>query len=260
MENAEDRSTVITPTPGFVLKGDHAGKKIFLNICYSDFVRSTYTDGSGNVRIPVSLGELVNSFDKGGAPVTTVDVIASENSVRHSVEDESFKREFIRIIAVGLKLKYDIAVSNFRPVKIQYKGNTVLPQRIRLDPEALIQEVKTRPYASSDCSSHRGYVPEFTFFLVNDEGATLNVLELPEYKSTAATLRDNLIAAFSDTVTAPLDNLTRFSRAEIVIRGVSAVSLFRLQLSSERLVISSKTLSLSGSVSVCRTLCCLSLW
>ena len=251
MEKVEVPSAVIRPTPGFVLKGFYAGKKVFLNICYSDHIRSFYTDASGNVRIPVSLGELVESCDKNGNSYTVVDVTASEKAVRQAISDDSFKSEFMRIIAVGLKLKYNIAVSNFRPITVPYKGNHVRPQRIRLDPEALIQEVKTSRQPSGHSSGARSGVPEFSFVLANNTGATLNVLELAQYKSTAATLRDNLLKAFGTSDPVQADNLLLFSFAEIVIHGVSDACLFRLQLSSERLVVSSKTLSFAGSLNVC---------
>ena len=239
-------ASVVTPCPGFVIKGTTSpASKLFLNVCFSNLVREPHEDVAGRLRIPMALGPVELDYDKKGAPCTVIDIIVSEDTAKRATADTIFKSEFTDILLSAINVKYSIQVSDVRPLKMGYKGAVVRPQKIRLERNDTIrEEIETNPDT---------YDLKFSFHLMDESnGNTVDVLELPLYKSTDEIIRENLANEFAPSKlssTSTVD-LSRFTRAELKIFEVGNPWTMSLRVSNERLQVSSSSLKLYGESNV----------
>lgn len=245
------QGTLITPTPGLVVKGlSEEGKKIFINICFSSFLRNPHPTADGRMRVPMSIGELVPDVDKKGNPCLVIDVVVSEETVKVATVDLHSKAELVHLITEGIQSKHNLSVSSLRPLKLGYKGSSVRPQRIRLEKSDMVRDV-SEIVISNPCNP---VLPVFEFILRNNvTGEELNVLKLPQYESTARILQKNMLSITGRSekdITCSV-GLSGFDCMCIQINSVRNPALVRMQVSCERLVIRNRDLPAQSELNVC---------
>ncbi len=240
-------SSIVVPSQGFVVKGKSTdGKKVFVNVCYSNLVRNAHEDSSGEIRIPVSIGPIQADVDKKGNECTVVDIIVSEETAKRGSAESEFRKCLIDLLVSAIKLKYDIELEQIRKLKIGYKGVEVQPQRIRLEKQDIVREIT--PVVPAILDIHFDFVlKDLTNQMV------LDVLKFPEYRSTEQIIRENLAHEFytsHNEVVSRVD-LSSYSAAEIHIHNILNPYNISLEVSRERLVFRRSGLKGSCELSVC---------
>lgn len=242
-------SKVITPYAGFVVKGfSEEGKKYFVNVCFSGDIGPAESSDNGQVRVPMSIGDLTDDIDKKKQVCQCVDVIVNEGCVSRAEEDPEFKKSFVDFILGGIESKHKVRIGNVRALKLGYKGEFVKPQRIRVDKANLVKEIQCTCDFSVD-------PPDFTFHYMDEStGTRIDVLELPQYVSPSVALRENLQSFLGTSLRGKCQakrhqnvDFKIYRKAVIVIANAEAM---RLKVSSRRLTVLSSRLSVSASFSI----------
>lgn len=146
---------MIQPQPGFVVKTkDKAGAKVFLNMTSHELIdpfeekpipegdKEKYGGSEQGIRIPLSLGDVKEDFDKSGAAAQVYDVIWNPKTVERCKTDPAFRQ-----IVVELAFNYVLQKFNheldlrFTLPKLKYKGKTVHFQRVRAKKAPKIEEL-----------------------------------------------------------------------------------------------------------------------
>jgi hypothetical protein len=249
-----NNSKVIIPQPGFVVKGVHGNShKIFVNVCFSPDIGPAEESSDGRVRVPMSIGDLVDDLDMKLNPCKTVDIIVNEASVVRASDDTEFKKSFVEFLLAGVETKHKVKLERIRAMKIGYKGDSVKSQRIRLDKPNFVTEI---PLSGCDLV---GEPPEFSYEMVNEStGERFNVFELPQYKCPKLVLQANLQRFLGVSRSQSLENgvqakrhrtvdFLRFQKAKIVIEKGAGI---KLKISSRRVLVLSSRLSVSPAFSI----------
>ena len=246
---------MVVPKEGFVMKGfDQAdGGKVFVNVCYSEWISPPHQHEESGIRVPMSIGSKISDLDKKGNPCCVIDIVVSEDTVRRSVTEPDFKVQFAELALRGIEMKWNLKLKQLREVRMPYKG-VIRPQRIRVDKSLLIEEV---PSATADDHTEDGKtrIPKFTFdFVSTTSGDRRSAFDLPQYRSTETVLRRALEADMNGTPTRGDNSIDylKFSLVEIGIPNVINVDSVRLQVSNQRLAVTTTGL-LRRSFNVCPT-------
>jgi len=134
---------LVKPDPAYVLKANHTGRKLFVNIGSSEFLKDRETQKDNSIRIPLSIGPLDKDHDKDGRECDVVDIIVSRATVSESLADSDFRKDFVQLITDNLHRKYSISLDqSLKLIHKQYKGDSVREQRLRVPPSNLLIEVK----------------------------------------------------------------------------------------------------------------------
>lgn len=141
----------IQPNPGFVVKTkDQNGQKIFVNMTSHELVdppekKFLPDSDSPAVRIPLSLGNIHEDFDKKGDPCQVVDVIWNPEAVKSAEKDHNYLHGLVELSFEYIKQKHDLTLSlKYTKPKIKYKGKTVQFQRIRAKKNPKIEQLDTK--------------------------------------------------------------------------------------------------------------------
>lgn len=239
LEIDPEGGVVVTPVSGFVIKGSNGSEKVFVNLCYSLWVNPPSFDAErGGVRIPMSIGPVIGDLDKKGAACKVIDIVVSEETVRKAMTETEFKKYLMEIVIAGIEMKWDIKPDKLRGLKMGYKGIAVREQRIKVDRSKLIQEV--------DHIEKPKEPPRFTFDFINKESGTrFNAFGLPEYMSTESMMRRKLQKEMGTACIDEKFDSSYFTCMEIVIPNILDIQGTRMQVSNERLVVT--TTGLTGS-------------
>jgi hypothetical protein len=95
---------------------DKAGGKVFLNMCEHELVdpiQEQAMPDSDNIglRIPLSLGEVREDFDKKGGVCRVYDFVWNPNTIKKSIEDKNIRQTIIELAMAHLKNKKSIALA-----------------------------------------------------------------------------------------------------------------------------------------------------
>ena len=147
---SDDRLKVTRPDPGFVVKcRAQNGMKVFLNITSSGYVEKPHNktlmefDGEEGIRVPLSIGDPKEDFDKKKTPCVTYDLVANPDTVEECANQPEFKATVIQLCMSAVQQKHKVPLeAQYKLPKIKYKGGSlVTPQRIKVKKESDIQEV-----------------------------------------------------------------------------------------------------------------------
>ena len=102
------------------------------------------TDNVG-IRIPLSLGEVREDFDKKGGPCRVYDIIWHPTTLKKATDDKNVKQVVIELAMAHIKQKKGVELSaKYTIPKLKYKGKTVQLQRIKGKKAPKIEEIKTQ--------------------------------------------------------------------------------------------------------------------
>jgi len=156
----------IIPEPGFVVKTqDEGGGKVFINMCGHQKIAAPGNWANGKVpdevqqaldnvdnlseaqaemlRFPLAMSPPRPDKDKKGEACTTFDCCLNLDVVKQASVYRQLKVFLIELALswVGHKHKMELD-RKFKLPKMKYKGETIEPQRIRMDRKQLVTEVK----------------------------------------------------------------------------------------------------------------------
>ncbi|CAL5220844.1 g2928 [Coccomyxa viridis] len=161
---------VITPKPGFVVKAtDPSGQKFFLNMCTSEHVISPASwqkhqgdekfrqrieeavkvapgEGSELLRFPMSLGDPRQDKDHSGQPCTVLDIVFSPQTMDMAEHSRPLKNFLVELALAWAARAHALELGGsgqWKLPRMRYKGDTVKPQRLRLQRnEPNLEEIK----------------------------------------------------------------------------------------------------------------------
>lgn len=141
----------IQPTAGFVIKTkDETGQKIFMNMVSHEMVdppeekHMPDTDQPA-VRIPLSLGEIREDFDKKGDPCQVVDVIWNPKAVKKATKEPLYKQGLVELAFEYVKQKYEKTLDlQYSVPRMKYKGKTIQYQRVRAKKDPKIEQLDSK--------------------------------------------------------------------------------------------------------------------
>jgi hypothetical protein len=189
----------------------------------------------------MSIGPVVDSFDKKGYACNIVDIIVSPEVLRKSMSDLLFRNNLQSLIRETLNKEYALKIDKqtpWRVLKIQYKGETIQSQRIRVPRERLINEVKLQ----LDKKSPHEIIP-FEMILINPKtGESLDYLQYARDHSTEVLLQRALEEDMgsktrSVIIKTDLGLLTMIQMKFLNIRDPSSC---RIKISNQRLQITTR--------------------
>jgi len=100
------------------------------------------------LRIPLSLGESREDFDKKGGPCRVFDIIWNPKTVQKAIEDKNVRQIMVELSLNHIKQKKALELSEKYTIpKMKYKGKTVQLQRIRGKKAPKIEEIKAEQKA-----------------------------------------------------------------------------------------------------------------
>ncbi|GMH36547.1 hypothetical protein BSKO_04415 [Bryopsis sp. KO-2023] len=161
-ENAEE----IIPVPSFVVKTvDERKRKVFLNFCGSEKVagwglddkevKATLKDYAKDalddeqleaLRIPISVGDLLNDVDKKGEVCTVIDCVFNLDIAKQAKVTRNLKVFLIDIVMEFVEQKHKIELDRkYKLPRLKYKGQEVRQQRIRVAKNPIVQDIKEVP-------------------------------------------------------------------------------------------------------------------
>lgn len=234
---------MVTPDPGYVLKGMVGSQKIFLNICSSPHVPGpAYDDHPNSVRIPMSIGPLTVDVDGKKQICSVIDVIVGMESLAASLQNDGVMKFIVESVESKYKEELQGDIDNVRVIKKKYKGDTTRSQRLRAKNTA-IQETSSEDFGESDM-----FIPTFTMWLEGDIGK-LDVLTSKEYQSTQSLLKDALQRQISGGNTdVALD--TRYTSCLVSFPNVFQPEGIHLDVSDERLCVRVERMEMQQPISI----------
>eukprot|EP00928_Gymnodinium_smaydae_P007493 TRINITY_DN12695_c0_g1_i1.p1 TRINITY_DN12695_c0_g1~~TRINITY_DN12695_c0_g1_i1.p1 ORF type:complete len:440 (+),score=115.68 TRINITY_DN12695_c0_g1_i1:104-1423(+) len=140
----------VRPEPGFVIKtrDTRSGMKIFMNVVSNEHVEAPHMkslaeyDGEEGCRVPLSIGTPVEDFDKKKEPCVTYDIVANPTVVEECKNLPQFRESVVQLCMAALAQKYKIELDpKYKLPKMNYKGDAIQLQRIRVKKDSQIQEV-----------------------------------------------------------------------------------------------------------------------
>jgi hypothetical protein len=142
----------IQPNPGFVIKSsDQNQQKVFVNMTSHELVdppQEKHMPDSDQpaVRIPLSLGELREDFDKKGDPCRVLDVIWNPEAVKKGNDDMLYRHGLVELAFEYIKQKHNLILDlKYKaPKNLKYKGKTVQFQRIRATKAPKIEQLDSQ--------------------------------------------------------------------------------------------------------------------
>eukprot|EP01024_Parvocaulis_polyphysoides_P003919 TRINITY_DN11017_c0_g4_i1.p1 TRINITY_DN11017_c0_g4~~TRINITY_DN11017_c0_g4_i1.p1 ORF type:complete len:291 (-),score=42.60 TRINITY_DN11017_c0_g4_i1:51-881(-) len=160
----------ISPTPGFVVKtSDENGRKIFINICGSDRVSTPGGWEDGKIpddvkqalsvsseelsqsqqellRFPLSLGERYHDLDNKGVPCIVYDVVFHMDIVQQCSAVRKLKNFVVELASGWIQHKQQCKLDpKYKLPKMNYKGDVIRTQRIRVDKKQLVTDLGDVP-------------------------------------------------------------------------------------------------------------------
>ena len=97
------------------------------------------------VRIPLSMGDLREDFDKKGEPCQVFDVIWNPEVIKRAKKEPLYKQGIIEFAFQSLKQKKDITLDmRYTVPKMKYKGKTIQFQRVRAKKDPKIQQLDSK--------------------------------------------------------------------------------------------------------------------
>ncbi|CDW72984.1 protein kinase domain protein [Stylonychia lemnae] len=147
---------MIQPQPGFVVKTkDKNGQKVFINMTTHDLVdpfeekpipegdREKFGDSESGIRIPLSMGQLREDFDKKGEAAQVCDVIWNPKTIERCKIDAQFRQIVVELAFNYYAQKFNVELDlRFTLPKMKYKGKTIQYQRVRAKKAPKIQEME----------------------------------------------------------------------------------------------------------------------
>ena len=141
----------IQPEPGFVVKTkDQNGQKIFVNMTSHEMVdppeeKHLPDSDQPAVRIPLSLGEIREDFDKKGDPCQVLDVIWNTETIKKGHKEILYRQGLVELAFEYVKEKYKLHLDmKYTVPKMKYKGKTVQFQRVRARKGPKIQQLDSK--------------------------------------------------------------------------------------------------------------------
>jgi hypothetical protein len=140
----------VRPEPGFVIKTRDvaSGMKVFLNVVANEHVEAPHMksfaemEGEQGCRVPLSIGNPVEDFDKKNEPCVSYDLVANPEVVKECKETPVFRDTVAQLCLAAIAQKYKIELDpKYKLPKMNYKGDQVQVQRIRVQKQSQIQEV-----------------------------------------------------------------------------------------------------------------------
>eukprot|EP00357_Protocruzia_adherens_P034438 CAMPEP_0115016558 /NCGR_PEP_ID=MMETSP0216-20121206/27519_1 /TAXON_ID=223996 /ORGANISM="Protocruzia adherens, Strain Boccale" /LENGTH=329 /DNA_ID=CAMNT_0002387059 /DNA_START=100 /DNA_END=1089 /DNA_ORIENTATION=- len=182
-EMDEEGGIIVTPKPGFVVKTtEKSGQKVFLNMVTHKLVdppeNKPLPDSEENgIRVPLSLGDPREDFDKKGGICRVFDVIWNPETLKSAQEDNVFRQLLVELSFAQINQKHKVELSlDYKVIKLRYKGKSISQQRIRGKKGPKIQEMgsvlnenykeeeaKVKEIASS--ANHIERIPEWDLFV-----------------------------------------------------------------------------------------------
>jgi len=117
----EEGGVTIQPEAGFVVKSKNQhGGKVFINMTKHEIVdpfenkaipqqdQEKFNTGEQGLRIPLSMGEMREEFDKKGEPAQVFDVIWSPETVDQCMKEPAFRQAVIELAFGYIDQKYNI--------------------------------------------------------------------------------------------------------------------------------------------------------
>lgn len=157
---------LVRPDPGFVIKTRdlQSGSKVFLNVVANKHVERPHMksieelQGEQGCRVPMSVGNPVEDFDKKGEPCVSFDLVANPHIVEECVKEPAFKESVISICMAAVSQKHKVELDQrYKLPKMLYKGARVQLQRIRVSKQTQIQEVGSAdPPLPGESAKRRG--------------------------------------------------------------------------------------------------------
>jgi hypothetical protein len=149
----------IQPAIGFVIKSkDQHGQKIFINMTSHELVeppeeKHIPDSDQPAVRIPLSLGEIREDFDKKGEPCQVIDCIWNTDTLKRAKKEPLYKQGLVELSFEYIRQKYSLTLSmKYSVPKLKYKGNTVQYQRIRAKKNVKIEQLNSKPLTEEEQS------------------------------------------------------------------------------------------------------------
>lgn len=149
----------IQPTAGFVIKSkDQHGQKFFVNMTSHELVdppeeKHLPDSDQPAVRIPLSLGEIREDFDKKGDPCQVIDCIWNPETLKRAKKEMLYKQGLVELSFEYVKQKYNLILDlKYSVPKLKYKGNTVQYQRIRVKKNPKIEQLDSKPLTEEEQS------------------------------------------------------------------------------------------------------------
>ena len=175
---------IIIGTPAICIKtANDNGVKVFINILHHEDIAAPKDEfliemeNNYGVRVPLSLSEAREDFDKSGSPCQVYDVIFN-SFVTEKIATDGRAIQFVLTLILQriherfkqlLKIDKSIVMKNMK-----YKGSTVLPQRVRVKKGPKIEEIINRKDVGMDnegakrmATTERSNKPEWNLFLVD---------------------------------------------------------------------------------------------
>lgn len=133
---------------------------MFINMCEHELVdpiqeQSLPDSDQVGIRIPLSLGELREDFDKKGGACRVYDIVWNPNTLKKALEDKNVRKAVIELAMDHLKQKKGLPlidsiaqtrskIIGYTLPKMKYKGKTVRLQRIKGKKAPKIEEIKVQ--------------------------------------------------------------------------------------------------------------------
>ncbi|CAI2367262.1 unnamed protein product [Moneuplotes crassus] len=147
----------IQPNKCFVIKSkDQNGQKMFVNMTSHELVdppQEKHLPDSDQpaVRIPLSLGEIREDFDKKGDPCRVVDVIWNPEAAKKAMKEPLYKQGLVELAFEYIKQKYELTLDlKYTVPKLKYKGKTVQFQRVRAKKDPKIEQLDSKTLSEEE--------------------------------------------------------------------------------------------------------------
>eukprot|EP00826_Nyctotherus_ovalis_P018322 TRINITY_DN15471_c0_g1_i2.p1 TRINITY_DN15471_c0_g1~~TRINITY_DN15471_c0_g1_i2.p1 ORF type:complete len:263 (-),score=62.03 TRINITY_DN15471_c0_g1_i2:225-1013(-) len=152
------------------------------------------------IRIPLSLGEVREDFDKKNGPCRVYDIVWNPLTVKKAVEEKNVRPLVIQLAFAHIKQKKGVELSeNFTIPKMKYKGKTVQLQRIKGKKAPKIEEIKsqTKIFEKAIEKQNTVQTPEWKFFIeLKDSPNAENAEDLVKEVEKAVEGKSKAIEAF----------------------------------------------------------------
>jgi ribosomal protein S24E len=148
----------IQPNPGFVVKSkDQNEQKVFVNMTFHEMVdppeeKHIPDSDQPAVRIPLSLGDIREDFDKKGDPWRVLDVIWNPEAIKKGTSDMLYRHGLVELAFEYIKQKHNISLDlKYKvPKHLKYKGKTVQFQRVRARKGPKIEQLNAKIFSDEE--------------------------------------------------------------------------------------------------------------
>ncbi|XP_055327365.1 PIH1 domain-containing protein 1-like [Paramacrobiotus metropolitanus] len=149
----------VIPEPGMCIKMKTTdGKKVFINVCFSEKVPPLDQDlteadlaerlqsSAESMRIPMSVGDPHDEVDHSGEPCRVYDIVVHPSLYQKIEKSELFYHFFISVGMEALENKFSLAIDRRSAVTLKGKRffGKIVEQRVRTKPK-LVQEIQNHP-------------------------------------------------------------------------------------------------------------------